>query len=172
MDYKICFYKFGLEDPNIKTWFSGMYQSFFQAIEERGCKVIFTDSISKFKSDVLVVPMGGGQDRSSAQAMKAFGGPVILSVGAAKYWFRKEFLERWREQILFTYGMDRSEYSIKKFSELGIAYYHLPFASNPEVMKPISIPKKSITPCSRRISFHTAFSFFTTKGITRFIINC
>lgn len=92
-------------------------------------------------ADVLVVPTGGGQDKSSAKAMHGFGGPVILNVGAAAFWFRKSFLERWDEQILFVYGNDCSEYSPRVFNEIGITYYHLPFASNPAIMKPLNLAK-------------------------------
>jgi hypothetical protein len=137
----INFFKFGLDHPAVNAWFRGMYFSFFKALEEDGCCVTYTDVKPNSKADVLIVPMGGGQDQASARAMQEFGGPVVLYVGAADYWFRRGFLERWRDRILFIYGMDCSEFSEKTFAELGFTYYHIPFASNPDVMRPLGLPK-------------------------------
>jgi hypothetical protein len=138
---RIDFFSMGLEDPIIRCWFGGMYESFFNALRIAGCLVTLSSEKPRKNADVLVVPMGGGQDKCSAKAMHEFGGPVILNVGAAAYWFRKSFLERWHEQILFAYGADCSDYSPRVFEESGIPYYHLPFASTPKVMRPLNLPK-------------------------------
>ena len=141
MPLTIDFFLLGLNHPAVNAWFRGMYESFFQALEALGCRVTYSDVHPNKDADVLVVPIGGGQDRSSAQAMQAFGGPVILYVDAATEWFRKGFLERWRDRILFAYGCDASEFSPRMYAQLGISYYHLPFASNPAVMRPLGLPK-------------------------------
>lgn len=141
MTLTIDFFLLGLNHPAVDAWFRGMYNSFFEALEECGCHVTYSDVKPNQNADVLVVPMGGGQDKSSAQAMQTFGGPVILYVGAADEWFRSAFLERWRDRIVFAYGVDRSEFSMRRFGELGISYYHFPFASNPAVMRPLGLPK-------------------------------
>jgi len=137
----IDFFKLGLNDPTINAWFGGMYRSFFDALRELGCHVTYSDKTPNMNADVLVVPTGGGQDKSTAKAMKQFGGPVILNVGAAAYWYRKNFLDRWHDQILFAYGTDCSDYSPRMFEESGIPYYHFPFASTPKVMRPLALPK-------------------------------
>lgn len=137
----IDFFSLGLNGHAVNAWFSGMYQSFFEALEEAGCRVTYSNHHPNKEADVLVAPMGGNQDRTSAQAMQAFEGPVILNVGAADYWFRRGFLERWRDRILFVYGADCSRFSNNKFARSGVTYYHLPFASNPDVMHPLKLPK-------------------------------
>lgn len=137
----IDFFLLGLDHPSVNAWFSGVYQSFFTALEEQGWRVTYSDAKPNRSANLLVVPLGGGQDQSSARAMQDFSGPVILYIGAALYWFRKGFLERWRDEILFTYGFDVSTFSPKAFSELNIPYYHFPFGSNPTVMRPLNLPK-------------------------------
>lgn len=141
MNLSINFYKLGLDHHDINAWFRGMYLSFFDSLEMLGCKVIYDELKPNNNADVLVVPLGGGQDRSSAQAMKSFKGPVIINIGSADYWFRKGFLERWKNQILFAYGTDGSENSKAKFLDLGIRYYNIPFGSNSDIMKPLDINK-------------------------------
>jgi hypothetical protein len=141
MGLTIDFFILGLNHPAVDAWFRGMYNSFFEALEECGCHVTYSNAKPNENADVLVVPMGGGQDKSSAQAMQTFGGPVILYVGAADEWFRRGFLERWRDRILFTYGLDASEFSPRMYAQLDISYYHLPFASNPAIMRSLGLPK-------------------------------
>lgn len=138
---QIAFFRLGLDSPTVNAWFQGVYRSFFEALEELGCRVSYGDATPPWDADVLVVPVGGGQDESSDQAIRAFGGPVVLYVGSADYWFARGFLERWRDRILLAYGTDLSEYSLRAFDELGVSYYHLPFASNPKVMRPLGLPK-------------------------------
>ena len=79
----IHFYKLGLEQPNINTWFGGMYESFFNALRECVCQVTYSERSPNMEADVMVVPMGGGQDKDSVTAMNRFNGPVIMNIGAA-----------------------------------------------------------------------------------------
>lgn len=139
--YKIGFHQFGLNKPTINSWFGGMYRSLFKALEELGCHVSYTDDEPEEAIDVLVLPMGGGQDKSSIKAMLKYDGPVILNIGAAAYWFREGLLNRWRDRILFLYGTDRSEYSFKMAESVGLPYHYMPFGSNPEIMRPLELPK-------------------------------
>jgi len=138
---KIGFHQFGLNKPTINAWFGGMYRSLFKALEDLGCRVSYTDDEPEPNIDVLVLPMGGGQDKSSVKAMLHFDGPVILNIGAAAYWFRTGLLHRWRDRILFLYGTDRSEYSFTMAQALGLTYHNMPFGSNPEVMRPLDLPR-------------------------------
>lgn len=141
MTLKIDFYKLGLEQPNINTWFGGMYKSFFSALRECGCVVTYSEQSPNMEADVLIIPMGGGQDKDSVRAMNHFNGPVIMNIGAADYWFKKELLKRWKERILFMYGTDLSFFSVQQGKSIGISYYHFPFGSNPQVMRPLSLAK-------------------------------
>lgn len=141
MPLTIDFFLLGLNHPAVNAWFRGMYDSFFDALRDLGCHVTYSDNEPNISADVLVVPTGGGQDKSSARAMQTFKGPVILYVGAAGDWLRKGFIERWHDRILFVYGFDESDFSPTVFSNLGIQYYCIPFASNPDVMKPLNLPK-------------------------------
>jgi hypothetical protein len=141
MALKIDFHKLGLEQPNINTWFGGMYRSFFSALRECGCQVTYSDRSPNMEADVMIVTMGGGQDKDSVRAMDRFNGPVIMNIGAADYWFKKELLERWRDLILFMYGNDLSDFSVQQGKAVGISYYHFPFGSNPQVMRPLHLKK-------------------------------
>lgn len=141
MAYKIDFFLMGLQSPSVAACFQGVYNSFFRALEEIDCVVTYSTASPDKNADVLVVPLGGEQDQSSAKAMHEFGGPVILYVPPAKAWFRRGFLERWKDRILFAYSTDCSEYSPRAYKEIGIRYYHFPFASEPSVMRPLELPK-------------------------------
>lgn len=141
MALSIHFYKLGLEHPNINTWFRGMYESFFNALRERGCQVTYSERSPNMAADVMVIPMGGGQDKDSVTAMGQFNGPVIMNIGAAAYWFKKGLLNRWQDRILFMYGTDLSDFSVQQGKSVNIPYYHFPFGSNPQVMRPLSLTK-------------------------------
>lgn len=141
MTLTIDFFILGFKHQYLNAWFGGMYHSFFKALEEEGCHVTYNSEQPNKDADVLMVQMGGSQDRNNAQAMQAFKGPVVLYVGSADDWFRRDFLNRWHDRILFAYGPDNSKFSIEAFSEKGIKYYHFPFASSPSVMRPLGIPK-------------------------------
>jgi len=73
--------------------------------------------------------------------MNQFNGPVIMNIGAAGCWFKKGLLESWKERILFMYGTDLSDYSFQQGTAVGIPYYHFPFGSDPQIMRPLSIDK-------------------------------
>jgi hypothetical protein len=141
MTLTIDFFILGFKHPYLNAWFGGMYHSFFEALEEAGCHVTYSSQKPNMEADVLVVQMAGIQDRTNAQAMQAFKGPVVLNVGAADFWFRRDFLDRWRDRILFAYGPDNSQFSTTAFSEKGIKYYHLPFASSSAIMRPLETSK-------------------------------
>ena len=95
MALTINFFKFGLDNLEINTKFGGMYRGFFTSIRELGHEVNWVNNKSHKKADLLVVPVGGGQERNSAKAIKKFNGPIILYVPSAKEWFSKPFLKRW-----------------------------------------------------------------------------
>ncbi len=137
----IDFLFFSLKDINLNAWFGGMYQSFFDALERAGVKVTLSKNAPDLAADVLVVPLGSGQDSWSARAINAFKKPVILYAPPATEWFRHNFLERWGEYILFAYGNDFSEFTPKLYEALNIKYYHLALASDPTVMRPLGLPK-------------------------------
>lgn len=139
---KIGFCHFGLDKPMINAWFGGMYRSFFKALEEQGCGVSYSDTHPDKSVDVLVVPMGGGQDKTSVKSMLQFNGPVVLNIGAAAYWFRKGLLKRWQERILFLYGTDCSGYSANMAKQIGLPYHNMAFGSNPAIMRPLDLPKQ------------------------------
>jgi len=138
----IDFWKLGLDNQHVNAWFGGIHRSFFQALERAGTKVTLSKLVPYEEADVLVVPVGGGQDKASAWAMGSFCGPIILYVPPASAWFRRGFLERWREYILFAYGTDCSDLTPQSYGTLGIDYYHLPMASDPEVMRPVDLPRQ------------------------------
>lgn len=139
--FKIGFHQFGLNKPTINSWFGGMYKSFFKALADLGCRISYSDDEPDRDIDILVLPVGGGQDKSSVKAMMKYDGPVILNIGAAAYWFREGLLNRWRDRILFLYGTDGSEYSFKMAQAAGLTYHSMPFGSNPEIMRPLALPK-------------------------------
>lgn len=138
---RIGFHRFGLDKPTINAWFGGMYRSLFKALEEQGCRVSYTDDKPDPNIDVLVMPMGGGQDKGSVRAMLRYDGPVVLNIGAAAYWFCKGLITRWKDRILFLYGTDRSEYSSTMAKAVGLSYHNMSFGSDPEIMRPLDLPK-------------------------------
>jgi GT2 family glycosyltransferase/spore maturation protein CgeB/Tfp pilus assembly protein PilF len=138
----IDFWKLNLENQHINAWFGGIYDSFFRALKRSGAKVTLSMTAPDSKADVLVVPIGGGQDRLAAQAMSDFQGPTILYVPPGQSWFRREYIDRWREYILFAYSTDFSNLSPRLYKTIGIDYHCFPFASDPSVMRPLDdIPK-------------------------------
>lgn len=138
---RIGFHRFGLDKPTIDAWFGGMYRSFFQALEDLGCRVSVSQDRLDKDIDLLVLPMGGGQDKDSVKAMLSCNAPVAMNIGAAAYWFREGLLTRWKDRILFLYGTDRSAYSYQMAAAVGLPYHNLAFGSNPDVMHPLNLPK-------------------------------
>jgi hypothetical protein len=142
MALSINFFSLNLRDPAIYAKFGGVYESFFRALRDHSCNVVYRDEVSYTQADILVVPMGGGQEYISLQAMRRFPGPVILYVPPAHAWFDQRLLCSLRGKVLFAYGMDASRFSPRRYREVGIEYHYLPFASDPEVMKPLNIPRQ------------------------------
>ncbi len=138
---KIGFFDLGLKNPTTKASFQGMYQSFWNALEEVGAKTELFFSATDSELDVIVVPLGSGQEVKSARVLANSRCPGIIYVPPAKTWFRKSFLQRWRHKILFAYGTDVSGYSDARYRSLGIPYHHFPFASDKQVFRPLEIEK-------------------------------
>jgi glycosyltransferase involved in cell wall biosynthesis len=140
---KICFFNpnLGIKNRVIQSIFSEMYKSFWRALELQSAEVFFSDNFKTLSGDVLIVPLGGNQERDSARAMNAFNGPVIAYVPPANTWFYSSFLKRWKHKIILAYGTDSSRLSFNKYSDIGIPYYHFPFASDDKIFKPLSVPK-------------------------------
>lgn len=141
MGTHIHFFRMGLQNPTVNSCFGGMYRSFFKALCEAGHVVTFSDDRPDTAADLLVAPAGSGQELTSAKAMQACNCPVILYVPPAAVWFRQNFLKRWQDRILFVYGTDRSSFSHAAYQRLGITYHHVPFASDPEIMTPLHLPR-------------------------------
>lgn len=141
MGTHIHFFRMGLHNPTVNSCFGGMYRSFFKALSEAGHAVTFSDDQPDTTADLLVVPAGGGQELTSAAAMQVCNCPVILYVPPAVAWLRPGFLKRWHDRILFAYGTDRSNFSRAAYQRLGIVYHHVPFASDPEIMTPLHLPR-------------------------------
>jgi glycosyltransferase involved in cell wall biosynthesis len=120
-----------------------MYDDFFSAISDQ--PNFEATHMSQIKNiglfDIMVLPMGGNQDAESCKVMSLFKGPVILYTPPANNWFKKGLLQRWSNKILFVYNTDESDYSKKRYAEIGIEYLTIPFASNPEKFKPLNVEK-------------------------------
>jgi hypothetical protein len=136
----INFFSLNLGNPSVDAKFGRMYRSFFRGINDHGWQVIYSDDCPSPKADILVVPMGGGQDFGSVQAMRRFAGPVVLYVPPAHEWFDQCLLNRIFGRVIFAYGTDCSNFSKKMYARVGIDYHYLPFASDPEMMKPLHLP--------------------------------
>ncbi len=136
---KYCFFRMGLDCPGVSACFRGMYESMFSGLRRAGDEVILALDSPDNSCDVLVVPLGGGQDRTAARAMTAFAGPVVVYAPSARSWFRANYLRRWRDRIVLAYGTDESDLSRASYAQLTIPYLRLPFASDPEVMRPLGI---------------------------------
>lgn len=136
----INFFSLNLDNPIIYAKFGQMFQSFFSAIREHGWEVLYSNDKPSTRADILVVPMGGGQEYKSLKAIQNFAGPVILIVYPALDCFDEYLLSRISRRVLFAYGTDCSSFTEKMYAQAGITYYCLPFASDPAVMKPLHLP--------------------------------
>ena len=141
---KIGFYKLGLGNQKVNTLFGGMYNDFFSSISKQtGFEAVYLSSTKDLNSvDIVVVPMGSGQDSESCKVMNIFHGPVILYTPPANNWFKEKLLKRWSHKIIFVYNTDESTYSKKRYEEINIDYITLPFASNKDIFKNLNIKKK------------------------------
>jgi spore maturation protein CgeB len=137
----LCFYNLNLKNPVINASFGGMYHSFWKALELRNHKVTFTDQPDQIAGDILVVPLGGYQEKKAAEAMLRTKIPVIVYVPPAYSWFYKSFLTRWKHRIIFAYGTDASDYTTEMYQTIDIPYYHIPFASDPAIFQSLETPK-------------------------------
>jgi glycosyltransferase involved in cell wall biosynthesis len=139
---RICFHGLNLSNAEVAARFGGMYTAFFAALSRKGVEVAYSPAGSRPDGDVLVVPVGGGQDREAARAMAAVGGPTVLYVPSAQSWFRSGFLQRWADQVLFAYGTDEAPETKRRYEELGLVYHPLPFASDPAIMRPLGLEEQ------------------------------
>ena len=142
MGLTINFFNLNLHDRAVQSKFGAVYQSFFNALVEQGCNVVYSADVPSTEADILIVPMGGGQEYSSLRAINCFTGPVILYVPPADSWFDHRLLNVLCEKVLFAYGPDASSFSKEKYGEVRISYHYFPFASDPRVMKPLNIPRQ------------------------------
>lgn len=138
---KICFYDFNLDHSHIRAIFGSMYHSFWKALEQEGAEVLLAKTTEMIDGDVMFVTLGGGQEPKVAKALSVFDGPVIIFIPAAHRWFYTSFLKRWKHKIIFAYGTDSSELTFEKYKSLGLPYYHIPFASDENIFKPLGLPK-------------------------------
>ncbi len=141
---RVAFYKLGLQNPNVKKIFGSMYQSFFDALNQLPgftAELVF-DRLQLRQYDLVVLPMGDGQEADSLRALQTFGGPAILYVPPASVWFKKKLLHRWSSRIIFAYGTDVSGRTQSCYQDIGIPFLHLPLASDPSVFKPLRLAKK------------------------------
>jgi hypothetical protein len=141
---KIGFYKLGLNNQKVNTLFGGMYRDFFSSISKYSdFEAVYISDFKDINStDIIVIPMGSGQDSEGCKVMNYFHGKVILYTPPATVWFKKNLLKRWSDKILFVYNTDESTYSKKRYKEINIEYITLPFASNPDIFKPLNIENK------------------------------
>lgn len=138
---KIGFFDLGLKNEVTRASFLGMYESFWESLEKQNNEIEFSYSPNQFSSDIVVVPMGSGQERRGSQVLSSFKGPVVLYVPPANGWFRKSYLERWKHKIIFAYGTDVSGFSEKQYKSVGISYLHLPFGSDQRIFRPLKTEK-------------------------------
>ncbi len=141
---KIGFYKMGLDNEKVRTAFGGMYNDFFNSISKiDGFTAVYLPDMNTVSEvDIVVVPVGSGQDAAAAALMNIFKGPVIIYAPPASLWFRKNWLKRWSHKMLYVYNTDQSLYSKKMYESLDVRYATIPFGSNPEIFKPMDIEKK------------------------------
>lgn len=139
---QICFYFPALANDRNNIIFGSMYESFFESIRRNGFDVSFTTQINDISGDILVTNIGSGYEKTAAQAMLKFQGPVIINTYNAYINFNRRFLMRWKSRILFAYNPDYATLNYNKYNSLGIPYLHLPLASDPDVFKPLELEKK------------------------------
>lgn len=136
---KIGFFELGLKKTIVRTIFSGMFTDLFHAISRisnyTADYVADPEDISN--EDVLVYHTGANQEKKNSRALIRFNGPIVLYSPPPYHWFNREFLELWKENILFAYSTDRSSYYKKTYDTLSISHLHFPFASNPEIFFPM-----------------------------------
>lgn len=138
---KICFHFPFLKNSQSNSLFKDMYTSFFKGLEQCNFEVMLTYDIEKIEGDVLVLIIGGGYEKIAARAMHQFKGPVVLYVYNAYLTFYKSFLKRWNDRIIFAYNPDYAILNFKKYSSVGIPYFHFPFGSDESVFHPINTEK-------------------------------
>lgn len=137
----ICFYFPSLANDQNNAIFGSMYESFFNELRKQGYNVLFTTNLSEIMGDILVTSIGSGCEKTAAKAMFRFNGPVILSVYNSYICFYRSFLKRWRKRFLFAYNPDYAKLNFDKYHSVGIPYFALPFASDPNIFKPLNTPK-------------------------------
>jgi len=135
----VAFYSLNLEDGGVNARFGGMYRSFFRALQAKGVRVTYHSLGQRILEDVVVLPMGGGQEYRSLAALRDYFGAVVLYVPPASEWFDAAVLSCLRPIVLFAYGTDASSASVAAYGGIGIDYLCLPFASDPTVMRPLDL---------------------------------
>ena len=132
------FFDFNLGDPVVGAKFSGVYGSFFEGIRAQGCQVTYSQSQPSKNADVVVLAVNPWREANLEKIVADCPVPIILHVPPVSGWFNVGRLQRWSSKVLFAYEVDAAVANFEAYDSVGIRYRYLPFASDPNVMRPLS----------------------------------
>ena len=137
MPVTLNFFHMGMSNMEVAARFMGIYEAQFRGLEEAGAKVRFSLDRPEGTADCVIV---SASDVDMRRAAVETDRPMILYVPPMDQWLARGLLTEYRERILFAYGTAISEVTAAAYREVGIEYHYLPFAADPELMRPLHLP--------------------------------
>jgi spore maturation protein CgeB len=131
------FYHMGMSNREVALRFMGIYEAQFRGLQQAGATVRFSLDRPDSTADYVIVTANEADIQRAAADTDRL---LILYVPPVDQWFAGELLVKFRDRILFAYGPVLSETTTAAYRDVGIDYHDLPFAADPDLMRPLNLP--------------------------------
>ena len=130
------FLHMGMSVPDVAVRFMSAYEYQFKGLRQAGATVTFSLAQPEPAADFIVCT---SDVKDIHQAATQTHRPIILYVPPIDQWFEAGLLAPLRDRVLFAYGPVNSGMTEERYREIGISYYFLPLASDPDIFKPLDL---------------------------------
>ena len=136
MPSTLNFFHMGMSNRNVALRFLGIYQAQFRGLQSAGAEAYFTLDQPDPSADAIICT---ANPTDIHRTLTETARPLILYVPPSQ-WFDRPLLATLKNRLLFVYGPVLSDSTAALYQSLGIAYHYLPFAADPDLMKPLHLP--------------------------------
>lgn len=136
MPVKLNFLHMGMSAKDVAIRFMGIYEAQFDGLRQAGAEVVFSLEAPDTNADFIICTADARDIQAAVANTRR---PLILYVPPIDQWFDRPLLESIRERVHFAYGPCLSGMTADAYRGLGISYYFLPFAADPQIMRPLNL---------------------------------
>jgi len=136
MPVHLQFLHMGMSAKDVATRFMGIYEAQFDGLRQAGMRVSFSLDSLDSTADFIICT---ADNRDIERAFAASSRPLILYVPPIDQWFDVQLLERIKGRVAFAYGPCLTGMTTDAYAKLGISYHFLPFAADPQFMRPLDL---------------------------------